>query len=257
MNEIEKAKEWMDYMIGQGKKTINNKEIDTTTMAHTMQVLGLPQKKIREVMWNEIVQYLKTHDKVQFPEYVDPALYDEILGYRCAVKATYKGGIKTNEQDVLEKIAKKTGAKNSLNFKKELCVAVKELNAMEKMQVNKSIEKCQNKLDEFSKLGIQYVSEVDKRDLEERLKKVRYYLDRWNEYETYTDENKLICEQGGCTNQLNTMHKLYSVLVKETDDCSSKINTMITEAKKLNIVRREAQGEEVGWFEKAKVNLGF
>ena len=261
----ETATKNMNYMIAIGSKTIDDPALSTATIAQTMDILGIDSKELREYMWKKIVDYLKTHNwnyrNDQSDKYngVDPELYKQILASRCSsffsgsLNAKYKEG--KSDQDILYLISDR---KNPLNLQKEvLCKSIEELNDLHRLSLRNSVEECQKKLIEFSKKGIVYADPKKAVDLEKRLTLVNSYLKQWDNLSTYTTNNQLVCSDGGCTNQLETLHKLHYNIMKETKECSSIISSMIKDAKNQDIHVREGQGQEVGFWEKSKVAIGW
>ena len=266
MGNRQKSVDSMNYMISIGDKTLTYEAVSATQMVEDMEILGMTNKETKAFLWGQIVKYLKTHQWT-YPEDVrgkyngvEPKLYREILAAKCSsffslgtFEATYKGGIKS-DQDILRQIA----GKNPLNLEKAvLCQAVKDLNEIHRVHLRKSIEECQTKLATFSKKNIRFTSPADAKHLEDKLDKLIGYLREWDKLSTYTTDNQHVCSNGGCTNQLQTLHLLSKEISKTSKDCSSQISAIIKSSRNANIKERENSGEEVGLWEKTKVFAGW
>ena len=265
VDKMQDAKNKLNHMISIGNKTVSDSGISATDMVKTMETLGISQKETKQFLWNEIVKYLKTNkweytnngnDKYNG---VDPALYKTILSARCAsffsfgFEDSYKSSKKMTDQDILRTIA----GKNPLNLEKEvLCQAVKDLNEIHRIHLRKSIESCQSKLMEFSKINKNSDKDMET-SLRKKLDKLSIYLRDWDKLSTYSTDNPMVCREKGCTNHLQTLHRLSKEILKTSDECSSQISSMTKTAKKANIEERERYGEEVSLWEKTKVYAGF
>lgn len=194
-------------------------------------------------MWKLFMETIVLDHNTLLPDNVSEGIFEWVIKNRCKQEVKHFRGV--NKKILLE-IFSDVSLDNTqiLNKKQDLCSAIADINVIIKMNTNRRISECYNKVSSLTD------NQVDK-TLSSELKKNLLLMDditsKWYDINTYKS-NELCNEKLPCDTYVQRLHSIAKAVETTSNSCNKEIKKLL----KKRLVQKRSNGEQLSIFEKFK-----